>query len=450
MIKAIAENSKVVVVGLGLTGVSCVRYLARNGVTPTVVDTRAQPPGLADLRVEFPRLEVHLGSLPGPILAESDQILLSPGVALNTAEIAAARAAGVEVIGDVELFARNARAPVVAITGSNGKSTVTTLVGEMGKRAGRCTAVGGNLGIPALDLLRTPEPDLYVLELSSFQLETTSSLAPIAATVLNISPDHMDRYATVEEYASAKQRIFANAAVRVVNHDDPLVMAMVRGQSGVVGFSLDQPIDDGFGIISISGQRWLARGNQPLLPVSELRLAGDHNIANALAALALGSAADLPMHAMVSVLREFTGLPHRTQLVAEKNGVRWYNDSKGTNVGATLAAIAGLPGPLVLLAGGEGKGQDFAPLRTALVGKVSAVVLIGRDAPLIEKAIAGAVPVAHAANMAAAVERAAQLATPGTSVLLSPACASFDMFQNYGHRGDVFAAAAREWVNRGS
>jgi len=449
MSKGIAVGAKVVVVGLGVTGVSCVRYLVRNGVMPVLVDTRAEPPGLAALRNEFPALRVHTGEMPSAVLNSAEQILLSPGVALQTPAIAVAQAHGVEVIGDIELFARHARAPVVAITGSNGKSTVTTLVGEMGKRAGRDTAVGGNLGTPALDLLRDPEPDLYVLELSSFQLETTHSLAPASATVLNISPDHMDRYATVGDYAAAKQRIFGQAKVKVVNQDDAAVMAMVSGNSGVVGFSLDFPIDGGFGILPVAGERWLAQGDKPLLPVSELRLAGDHNVANALAALALGVAVNLPMHAMLSVLREFTGLPHRTQLVAEKNGVRWYNDSKGTNVGATLAAIAGLPGPLVLIAGGDGKGQDFSPLRDSLADKVCAVVLIGRDALLIEAAIANAVPVVHATSMADAVVRAAELAQSGTSVLLSPACASFDMFHNYAHRGDVFAIEAQKWVSHG-
>jgi len=449
MNKGAAVGAKVVVVGLGVTGVSCVRFLIRNGVMPVVVDTRVDPPGLAELRSEFPELQVYAGEFPSAVLNSAEQILLSPGVALQTPAIAAAQAQGVEVIGDIELFARHARAPVIAITGSNGKSTVTTLVGEMGKRAGRDTAVGGNLGTPALDLLRNPEPDLYVLELSSFQLETTHSLAPASATVLNISPDHMDRYASVGDYAAAKQRIFAQAKVKVVNQDDTAVMAMVSGNSGVVGFSLDLPSEGGFGILPVGGERWLAQGSKPLLSVSDLRLAGDHNVANALAALALGAAVDLPMHAMLSVLREFTGLPHRTQLVAEKNGVRWYNDSKGTNVGATLAAIAGLPGPLVLIAGGDGKGQDFSPLRDSLAAKVRAVVLIGRDAPLIEAAIANAVPVVHAASMAEAVARAAELAQPGVSVLLSPACASFDMFQNYAHRGDVFASEAQNWVSHG-
>lgn len=445
-----ARNPKIIVVGLGLTGVSCVRHLVMNNITPVVVDTRAAPPGLADFRAAYPKIELHLGKLPTALLQEADQILLSPGVALQTAEIEAAQKGGVEVIGDIELFARAAKAPVVAITGSNGKSTVTTLVAEMAKRAGLNTAVGGNLGTPALALLRVPEPDIYVLELSSFQLETTSSLVPAAATVLNISPDHMDRYATVAEYASAKQRIFLNGTVEVVNEDDPLVMAMVSGKSPVVSFSLNEPSNRGFGVKTVSGQRWLARGDELLLAVSELRIAGDHNVANALAALALGSAVNLPMSAMLSVLREFTGLPHRTQLVAEKNGIRFYNDSKGTNVGATLAAIAGLPGPLVLIVGGEGKDQDFAPLRDALAKKVRAVVLIGRDALLIEKTLAGVVPVTHAQTMALAVNAAANMAQPGTSVLLSPACASFDMFQNYAHRGDVFAAAARDWVMHGN
>jgi UDP-N-acetylmuramoylalanine--D-glutamate ligase len=322
---------------------------------------------------------------------------------------------------------------------------VTTLVGAMAGRAGKSVRVGGNLGTPALDLIAASEPDLYVLELSSFQLETTQSLDAAAAVVLNVSPDHMDRYATLADYTATKRRVYRGHGVMVLNADDPTVLAMAVPARPQLRFTLGAPRNpDEFGLVERAGVAWLAQGATPLIAEAELRIAGRHNTANALAALALGNAVGLPVEAMCAALRAFTGLAHRTHFVAERRGVRYYNDSKGTNVGATLAAIEGLPGRLVLIAGGDGKGQDFAPLAAPLARKARAVVLIGRDAPLIEAAIAGQAPCAHAVTLEEAVQQAAALAQPGDSVLLSPACASFDMFKSYVERGERFAAAVQD------
>lgn len=429
------------IIGLGKTGLSCARFLAAQGVPLAVTDSRAQPPGLVKLQQELPDVAVFAGGFDPAAFAAAQQLIVSPGVSLHEPLIAEALMRGTPVLGDVELFARHARAPVVAITGSNGKSTVTTLVGAMAKYAGLNVRVGGNLGTPALDLLDTTEPDLYVLELSSFQLETTASLNAVAAAVLNISVDHMDRYKDMDEYITAKERIYRGTGVMVLNADDAAVMAMAQQGRHEVRFGLGKPAGDNFGLIEHAGAAWLARGDRPLIAVADVRIKGLHNVANALASLALGDAVNFPMEAMLDALHVFPGLPHRSQWVAEVDGVAWYNDSKGTNVGATLAALQGMPGKVVLIAGGLGKGADFTPLRQAAVHKARAVVLIGRDASLIETALNGVVPVAHAASMEDAVTQAHYLAQPGDVVLLSPACASFDMFSDYEERGRVFSDA---------
>jgi UDP-N-acetylmuramoylalanine--D-glutamate ligase len=351
------------------------------------------------------------------------------------------------VLGDVELFARNVQAPVIGITGTNGKSTVTSLVARMAAAAGRTVLAGGNLGEPALDLLEQPTPDLYVLELSSFQLETTYSLQLQAAVVLNVTADHLDRYASVAAYALAKSRIFARAATVVLNADDPLVAAMRRAPQRTVTFSIERS-DADFTLLRDGAQTLLARRGEGLLDVARMKITGRHNAANALAALALGDAVGLPVAAMLDALVSFPGLSHRSEWIADAAGVRYIDDSKGTNVGATIAAVAGMPGPLVMIAGGEGKGQDFTPLAPAFRGKVRHAVLIGKDAPAVAAALAGVCSTETVASMQAAVAAAARTARAGDTVLLSPACASFDMFRDYGHRGDVFAAAVRELERR--
>jgi UDP-N-acetylmuramoylalanine--D-glutamate ligase len=315
----------------------------------------------------------------------------------------------------------------------------------MCRAGGLKTAVGGNIGVPALALLDLATPDVYVLELSSFQLETTWSLNARAATVLNLTPDHMDRYRDLDEYVQAKARVFRGDGVMVLNADDARVMALARPDRRVIRFGLGTPAGAGdYGLAAHQGAEWLMHGMRPLMAVAEIPLAGRHNLANVLAAMALASAAGVSLAACCQAARAFRGLPHRTELVADRAGVRWYDDSKGTNVGATVAALNGMTAPVILIAGGEGKGADFSELKPAVARHARAVVLIGRDAPLIERALAQAVPVQHAPDMRAAVAAARALARPGDVVLLSPACASFDMFRNYEHRGEVFKQAVQE------
>jgi UDP-N-acetylmuramoylalanine--D-glutamate ligase len=434
-----------VVVGLGKTGASCVRYLAKRGVRVSATDSRRSPPGLAELGELASTIELRLGGFDLSLLEGASQVLMSPGVSLEEPIARSARARGIDVLGDVELFARDVQAPVIGITGTNGKSTVTTLVASMAAAAGRRVLAGGNLGEPALDLLEQPKPDLYVLELSSFQLETTSSLVLKAAVVLNVSADHLDRYASVEAYARAKGRILAKAATVVLNADDPWVLAMrdkdYRSDAArTVTFSIERD-DADFSLLREGGRPFLACRGEKLLDIARMKISGLHNAANALASLALGEALGLPLEGMLEALQSFPGLSHRSSWVADVGGVRYIDDSKGTNVGATIAAVAGIPGPLVVIAGGEGKGQDFKPLADAFRGKVREAVLIGKDGPAIAAALIGVCDTRPAVSMEAAVAEAARAARAGDTVLLSPACASFDMFRDYGHRGDVFAAA---------
>lgn len=438
------RTARAVIVGLGRTGLSCARYLSARGIDVAITDSRAEPPELRNLGPLAGRVALRLGAFDTSLLDGASQIVVSPGVSLAEPLVREAQARGVEVLGDIELFARDVRAPVIAITGTNGKSTVTTLLARMAEGAGRRVRAGGNLGEPALDLLDGPPPDCYVLELSSFQLETTSSLRLEAATVLNVTPDHMDRYATLAEYAAAKARIFARCTHAVINLDDESVRGMPRPGQRVIGFSIVPGRGCDFGIETDAQARpALARRGVSLLALADMRLAGMHNAANALAALALGEAAGLPLEPMLGVLRGFEGLPHRMQWVADRRGVRWINDSKGTNVGATLAAVGGMQGPLIVIAGGDGKKQDFAPLATAFRGKVRHTVLIGRDAAAVERAVAGVCTTERAASMTEAVAAAARAARQGETILLSPACASFDMFRDYTHRGTAFADAVR-------
>jgi len=440
------DNKRALVVGLGLTGHSCVRHLVAHGYQVTGVDTRAAPPDLQKLKRDYPRLELHAGGLPAQLFDDPGLLVVSPGVSLKEPPIARAIARGVQPLGDIELFARAATAPVLAITGSNGKSTVTALAGAMCQAAGLKTLVGGNIGTPALELLAQPAPDVYVLELSSFQLETTWSLNARAATVLNLTPDHMDRYASLDEYAAAKARVFHGNGTLVLNNDDARVARMNLPGRRVVYFGLGAPAANDYGVVSHDGEAWLARGTDRLLRAREVPLAGRHNLANVLAAMALSDTVGAPVSAQIEAVRRFRGLPHRTELVMENNGVRWINDSKGTNVGATVAALNGMTTPTVLIAGGDGKNQDFSALKPAVAAHARAVVLIGRDAALIDAALGGVVPIQRASDLGTAVALAQSLARPGDTVLLSPACASFDMFRNYEHRGDVFRAAVKELV----
>jgi len=438
-----AIAKRILVVGLGKTGLSVLRYLDQQDVELAVTDTRAQPSGLAGFEPYVSRVAAFLDGFDQQAFTSADEIIVSPGVSLAEPLLVQAREDGIPIVGDIELFVRTAQAPIVAVTGSNGKSTVTSMLAVMGRQAGLQILAGGNLGTPALDLLSEPVPDFYVLELSSFQLESTPSLNACASVVLNISADHMDRYSSLEDYADIKERVYLGDGVQVINDDDARVVAMAartRAGRNQLHFTLATPPDKNiFGLLNSAGEEWLAQGQQALMPVSELRVCGHHNVANALAALALGTAVGFPEQSMLQALRDFPGLPHRSQYVATMNQVDWYNDSKGTNPGATQAAIEGMSGQVILIAGGEGKGADFNSLKKVVDEKVRAAVLIGRDAALLADSLQSITKIVFAENMKQAVMAAMEQAVPEDVVLLSPACASFDMYQDYQQRGDDFA-----------
>lgn len=443
--KITVKNKRVLVLGLGETGLSVLRFLQAQGAIVSVADSRENPPNLQAVKAEMPEVMVYLGDFDAEILKASELLVVSPGIALSEPAIQAAVKVGIAVVGDVELFAqyRPHHAKVIAITGANGKTTVTTLVGEMCKAAGLKTIVAGNIGLPVLDALNMEAPDVYVLELSSFQLETTNSLMADAATVLNLTEDHMDRYANMASYAAAKAHIFYQAKCQVLNRDDAWSMIMERPSLELITFGLSAD-QQAFGVAEINNEIWLCEGERQLINVADLHFKGAHNAANALAALALCRAIGLEYAPLLGALYGFKGLPHRVEWVAEINNIAYYDDSKGTNVGATCAALSGFPQKVVLIAGGDGKGQDFSPLLPAVNNNARAVVLIGRDACLIEQALDGTeVPIYHAHDMQEAVTIAQRVAWADDAVLLSPACASFDMYKNYISRAEAFVAAVK-------
>ncbi len=442
------------IVGLGQTGLSVAYYLARKGISFAVVDSRKNPPRKTELHKNFPDVMTEFGHFNPNTFIQAKQLIVSPGVAVATPAIQAAKQQGAEIIGDIELFVRDVnnstQIPIIAITGSNGKSSVTTLVAEMAEKAGWCVYAGGNLGTSSLELLQKPQPDLYVMELSSFQLETTHSLQASSAVILNLCEDHMDRYDHFDDYVAAKRVIFKQSQWAVINRDDDLVFALrstLAPEIPQISFGLDQPEENQYGVKA----GHLCKGKQRLMLTNEIKVPGQHNISNALAALALGEAVNIPLKAMLNAIRAFTGLEHRTQWVAKINQVQWFNDSKGTNVGATLAALAGLSGKTVLIAGGQAKDADFTPLTSVVIKKARAVILIGEDRDKIAKVLQpslealdkNSIPLVYAENMQQAVTLATDLAQPQDNVLLSPACASFDMFRSYIHRGEVFMDAVR-------
>ncbi|TNF35023.1 MAG: UDP-N-acetylmuramoyl-L-alanine--D-glutamate ligase [Gammaproteobacteria bacterium] len=443
----IATDRYRVVVGMGQTGLSAVRYLVAKGESPVVMDTREQPPLLETFRKEFPQLSLVTGVLDAAVLAAADELIVSPGVALETPAIAQALAKGVTLGSDVDLFCEACDAPVLAITGSNGKSTVTAWVGDMAQRAGKRAGVGGNLGTPALDLLKDAPLDVAVLELSSFQLERVHALAADVATILNITPDHQDRYADMAAYHRAKHRIYKGARHVVYSREDALTQPLMAVGQSASSFGLSEPDLGHWGIRQQDGETWLCRGIDNWLPVSAMRLQGRHNWLNALAALAIGEAAGFARQAMLDSLQGFAGLPHRCVPVATINGVHFVNDSKGTNVGASIAAIEGVAVTpavrVVLIAGGEPKDQSFADLAPVMARHGRSAILIGKAAGELASVLAPVVPVTHAGSMPDAVAKAQQVAHAGDVVLLSPACASFDMFRDYADRGEHFVAAVK-------
>lgn len=446
---ALKDDPGTLVVGLGKTGLSCVRHLRRLGRRVAAVDSRRSPPALEAVNEEFPEVPVTLGGFPWHAFEGAGDIVVSPGVSLAEPALKRAIAAHKPVCGDIELFARAVGAtPVVAITGSNGKSTVTTMVADMLRVDGRCVGVGGNLGMPALSLLDGDRPEVYVLELSSFQLETTDSLEPRVAALLNVSADHMDRYDDVDAYARTKARIFAGDGAMVLNRDDPRVAAMATEDRRVIFYTLRTPARGEFGLRAGDDGDYLSAGETPIVAARELHVAGLHNVANGLAAMAVASVLGVSHASMARALRDFRGLPHRCQLVAEAAGVRWFDDSKATNVGATVASIAGLGAGqddphLILIAGGDAKDADFRALEEPLRRHVRVLVLIGRDGARVAAAAPRELETVQADGMSDAVAIAHERARTGDSVLLAPACASFDMYESYEARGDDFTAEVR-------
>ena len=448
-----AENSsrrkrrtkdRVLVYGLGKTGLSVARYLEARGVDSHYVDSRQQPPGLDELGSIVADAEVVTGGTPVAVLEETTHIVVSPGIADSDPLLSAAREAAIPVVSDIEVFTSEAKAPIVGVTGSNGKSTVTTLLALMCEAAGKDCRAGGNLGTPALDLLGDSEPDFYLLELSSFQLQRTENLPLEVAVLLNIADDHLDWHASSDEYRAAKARIFRQAENAVVNRAiDPAVETRDATRA-MLTFGSDEPGGSEYGLREEDGETFLARGEQVLLGTADVAMVGSHNHLNALAALAAGQLMGLDTPAMLQVLVEFPGLPHRMQRVGSREAVEYVNDSKATNVDAAIAAIDSLDRPVVLIAGGQGKGGDFDRLAATVGPAVRTAVLIGEDAPQLADAFEGIAPTRYADDMHDAVRQAAGIAEAGDYVLLAPACASFDQFANYEARGDAFAAAFEE------
>ncbi len=439
------------IIGLGKTGFSFVKFLHAQGHHIFVTDTRDNPPYLLAMRDQYPDILFQGGELSAEFIDKADEILVSPGISIKHPLIIAAAEKGVPIVGDVELFARHAKAPIVAITGSNGKTTVTTLMGLMIEKAGSNVFVCGNIGEPVLDILEKPTPDFYVIELSSFQLETTDSLKAKAAVVLNITPDHMDRYDTFELYCAAKRKIYQGCENAIINLDDPVSWAgALDNQSSQLSFTLKKPQKNEFGIIQKNNQSYLAFGETELMPTHEMKLHGQHHNQNALACLALGHAIGLDFPPMLQILREFSGLTHRCELIAEKKGVQWYNDSKATNVGAALAAIETLGQStgrkMILILGGDAKNADLQDLKAPVLKYASHVLLLGKDAPRFVELLRGHLPLTMVSTLEEAVEKASEIASKNEIVLLSPACASLDMFTNYEHRGKVFVQAVEALV----
>jgi UDP-N-acetylmuramoylalanine--D-glutamate ligase len=426
------------VVGLGKTGMSVVRYLHALGESIVVVDSRDIPPGLNALKKDYSDVEYHTGKFDKKLFTNAHRIIVSPGVSLAEPVLLEAKNNHIEIIGDIDLFAHEAQAPVIGVTGSNGKSTVTSLLAAMAVDAGLNAVACGNIGVPVLDALND-DVDLYVVELSSFQLETLQYLPMKASVVLNISADHLDRYENISAYASSKHIIYAHAETLVVNRDDELASKVVDTDKAQVSFTQEIPGEDEFGLRKdASGVMSVCFGDRRLISADQISLKGTHNLQNVLAALAMGYSIGLPVEKMVETLKTFEGLPHRTQLIAEVDGVRWINDSKATNVGAAIAALVGLPGKHIWIAGGEAKDADFSDLTDVVGEHCRAVVLFGKDADLIRAVMPQGIAIASASDMSSAVHTAQSLAKSGDNVLLAPACASFDMFDNFEHRGEVF------------
>jgi len=444
LMNLIQTDKRRLIVGLGITGISCIRHFLRLGLSFSVLDTREQPPEIEAVLKEFPNVDIRFGDGHSEWVDGANEIYVSPGISKGDPLFATAIARGALITGDIDLFANDVTAPVIAISGSNAKSTVTTLVGEMAKCANINAGVGGNLGEPALNLL-SPSREAYVLELSSFQLERCSDLQPKVACLLNVSADHMDRHQTMMIYHQAKQRVYRGAKHVVFNRHDHLTTPLRTVDVSIKSFGLDIPDLGQFGVKEIQGQRHLVKGFESLMPVSDIPLMGDHHILNTLAALAIGDAAGFPLTAMQTAIKQFKGLPHRCEWVGDVNGVRYINDSKATNVGATVAALKGLSssvsGNIVLIAGGQTKGANFSALISALKPLSCKLILLGEGADTIAALASDQHEIFRVVTLEQAVSVAESNSKTGDLVLLSPACASFDMFSGFEQRGNIFKAA---------
>jgi UDP-N-acetylmuramoylalanine--D-glutamate ligase len=428
-----------VVIGLGRSGLATAAFLSNMGLQVDVYDSSDEPALSKELSLQAPDVKIFCGSLAVERWTDSSLLVVSPGVPLSHPDLAPLLDKGVRPLGDIELFAQCVQSPVIAITGSNGKSTVTVLLGEILKHAGRKVAVGGNIGVPILELLDDEKNDIYVLELSSFQLETTWTLNPVIATVLNVAADHMDRYTGLDDYIASKAKVFNGNGSMLLNADDPVSEKLLQGGRETIYFGSTVPASESdYGLSEQDDAVYLTRGNHPLMAAEDINLSGQHNLLNVLAAWALASNAGVEDHIIKEAVTKFSGLPHRMEWLATVDGVDWINDSKGTNVGATVAAIKGLNRPVILIAGGVAKDADFSPLRQVLSEHVKTAILIGRDAEKIAAALSGVVTIIHAADMQEAVLTARASSQTGDLVLLSPACASFDMYKSFEHRGDEF------------
>ena len=443
------NKKRVLVVGLGDTGQSVLNFLANKECIIRAIDTRSIIQGLDEIKENFKEVEFFIGdSINDDIIKDIELVVISPGISLKERYVQKALNLGISVIGDIEIFAqvKPLNSKVIGITGSNGKTTVTSLVSELLKTAGLSIIVGGNIGIPILNTLNQKAPDVYVLELSSFQLEATYSLVLETAAVLNISEDHMDRYDSIEEYAEAKYRIFNHANKIILNRDDDYLKSKIDEDSLTFGINVDEK---NYGIKKNGNQYFISKGNTEIISLDEIKIKGMHNIKNIMAALALCEPFKISNDVIKSVVRQFNTPPHRVEYVESISGIDFYNDSKGTNVGATIAAIQSMTKPILLIAGGDGKNQNFKPLINPSKGRVKKIFLIGKDAKIMQEIFSKqAIPISIEKNLESAVIKSFESANMGDAILLSPACASTDMFQNYMHRGEVFKHCVSNLKNK--
>ena len=437
------DTTNYLIIGAGVTGLSVVEYLLSQNKSMRIMDSRELPPNAANIEKLLPSHEISFGDLNKQWLSEADVLVLSPGMSPKDTTILNSINKNAEIIGDIELFARDANKPYIAVTGSNGKSTVTTLVTDILVSQGIHAKAGANIGEPALTLLNDSTVDVCVLELSSFQLETCSSIQPISAVVLNVSDDHLDRHQSIDEYAKIKASIYTNARKKIVRREGNEILL---DEDNVISFGLDAPLENHFGISEQGDDRWLAKGSLKLMKASDIQLMGETGELNVLAALALTDNYIHDYEKAISAIKAFAGLPHRCQLFLDHKGVKWIDDSKGTNIGATVSAIQSIDTPIVLILGGTHKGGSLGELKNALQPNVRHVITFGQDKKIFSDALQSIIDVSEFSSLSDVVTHASELAADGDTVLFSPACASFDMFSNYIQRGLEFQSQVKRYV----